>query len=111
MDFSILEDLSSDGRIILFSEEGAGGGPGYAVYIRPTDGAPAVRLGKGDALALSSDGAWALATDLATHTLKLFVGSISSGRPQHRVRRCGQDRCEPDLRSEPRQPDAAPHHT
>ena len=41
-------DLSEDGKQILFSEQGVAGGPGYAVYVRGTDGSPAVRLGKGD---------------------------------------------------------------
>jgi Tol biopolymer transport system component len=60
LDWSRVEDLSADGRTILFSEEGAGGGPNASVYIRRTDGSPAVRLGEGYATALSSDGKWAI---------------------------------------------------
>ena len=37
------------------------GGPKYAVYIRKTDGSPAIRLGEGNGLSLSPDGKWALA--------------------------------------------------
>ncbi|MEO6213639.1 MAG: hypothetical protein ABIP65_08440, partial [Vicinamibacterales bacterium] len=80
MDFSIIKDMSSDGRWILFSEQGAAGGLGYATYLRSTDGAPAVRLGKGDAQSLSFDGKWALANDLANHTLKLLP--TGAGQPQ-----------------------------
>jgi eukaryotic-like serine/threonine-protein kinase len=54
-------DLSADGRTVLFSETGEGGGPKYAVYLRKTDGSPAVRLSDGLGLALSPDGKWALA--------------------------------------------------
>jgi Tol biopolymer transport system component len=60
LDWSRAEDLSADGRTLLFSEEGAGGGPNGSVYIRRTDGSPAVRLGEGYATALSSDGKWAI---------------------------------------------------
>ncbi len=60
-DYSSPRDLSADGTLLLFDESGEGGGPGYSVYIRKTDGSPATRLGDGSALALSPDGKWALA--------------------------------------------------
>jgi dipeptidyl aminopeptidase/acylaminoacyl peptidase len=54
---------------LLYDEEGGGGaldysksgGLTYAVYIRKTDGSPAVLLGEGGAVALSPDGKWAIA--------------------------------------------------
>ena len=46
--------------MILFFESGEGGGPHYAVYLRNTDGSPAIRLGEGTGLSLSPDGQWAL---------------------------------------------------
>ncbi len=61
LDASILADLSSDGRTLLLSEEGEGAGSGGAVYLRGTDGSPAVRLGDGAGLALSPDGTRVLA--------------------------------------------------
>jgi Tol biopolymer transport system component len=61
LDWSVPSSLSKDGRAVLFNEAGEGGGPKYAVYIRKTDGSPAVRLGEGNALSLSPDGKWALA--------------------------------------------------
>ena len=70
LDFPSPRDLSADGTLLLFDETGEGGGPGYSVYIRKTDGSPATRLGEGGATALSPDGKWALA----------FVGL--SGAPQ-----------------------------
>jgi DNA-binding SARP family transcriptional activator len=59
-DWSLARDLSADGRLVLLTEAGEGGGAGYGAYVRPTDGAPACRLGEGSALALSPDGRWAL---------------------------------------------------
>jgi serine/threonine protein kinase/dipeptidyl aminopeptidase/acylaminoacyl peptidase len=64
LDYSYPASLSSDGKTLLFDEEGGGGslaysksgGLSYAVYIRKTDGSPAVLLGEGGALALSPDG-------------------------------------------------------
>jgi len=60
LDYSVLRDLSPDGRQLLLDEEGEGGGRNYGVYLRPTDGSPAVRLGEGRALGISPDGAWVL---------------------------------------------------
>ncbi len=68
-DYSYPGDLTKDGKTLLFDEEGSGGGLAYsksggltyAVYVRKTDGSPAVLLGEGSAIALSPDGKWALA--------------------------------------------------
>jgi len=61
LDYSYPTDLSGDGNILLFDEEGGGGGQGYSVYVRKTDGSPAVRLGEGSAESLSPDGKWVIA--------------------------------------------------
>ncbi len=61
LDWSVPGGLSADGKEILFQEAGEGGGPKYAVYLRNTDGSPAIRLGEGSGLSLSPDGKWALA--------------------------------------------------
>ena len=68
LDYSYPADLSADGKTLLFDEEGIGGGVQYgnaqeltyAVYIRNTDGTPAIRLGEGGATALSPDQKWAI---------------------------------------------------
>jgi len=68
LDYSYPADLSSDGKTILFDEEGVGGGVQYGntkeltyeVYIRNTDGSPAIRLGEGGANALSPDQKWVI---------------------------------------------------
>jgi predicted Ser/Thr protein kinase len=53
-------DLSSDGQKLLLTEGGVAEGANEAVYLRKTDGSPAVRLGDGLAQALSPDGNWAI---------------------------------------------------
>jgi serine/threonine protein kinase/Tol biopolymer transport system component len=67
LDYSYPTDLTSDGATLLFDEEGEAGGTygkegtfDYTVYVRKTDGSPAVRLGEGTAVALSPDGRWAI---------------------------------------------------
>jgi serine/threonine protein kinase/Tol biopolymer transport system component len=55
-DWSFSRDLSNDGSTLLFEEQGAGGGPNYSVFIRQTDGSPAIRLGDGFGMSLSPDG-------------------------------------------------------
>lgn len=59
-DWSFSRDLSHDGKTLLFEEQGAGGGPNYSVFLRQTDGSPAVRLGDGFGISLSPDGKYVL---------------------------------------------------
>ncbi len=66
LDWSTPNDLTADGKTVLFSESGEGGGPKYAVYLRKTDGSPAIRLSDGAGMALSPDGKWALARSNTT---------------------------------------------
>jgi Tol biopolymer transport system component len=61
LDWSVVFDVTPDGKTILFSETGEGSGPAYSTFIRGTDGSAPVRLGDGVGLALSPDRAWALA--------------------------------------------------
>jgi Tol biopolymer transport system component len=73
-DVSIPWDLSDDGTTLLFDEEGAGGGSAnYTVYLRRTDGSPAVRLGEGQAQALSPDGQCVLAKEVQSVPNQLFL--------------------------------------
>ena len=46
-DVSAVKALSHDGELVLFDESGEGGGESYSVYLRKTNGEPAVRLGRG----------------------------------------------------------------
>ena len=58
--WSIVRDMTPDGKKILFEEEGEGGGPNYTVFLRDTDGSPPVRIGEGVSGAISPDGKWAI---------------------------------------------------
>ena len=60
LDGSLATDISGDGTTMLFSELNHGGGTNYSVYLRKTDGSPAVRLGDGNGTSLSPDGRFAL---------------------------------------------------
>jgi Tol biopolymer transport system component len=62
LDGSVPAALSPDGKTLVFTETGEGSGATPAVYLRKTDGSPAVRLGDGTAIALSPDGRWVLAS-------------------------------------------------
>jgi Tol biopolymer transport system component len=57
-DASFVYDLSADGKTILFVELSYGQPRNVAIYLRKTDGSPAVRLGDGNRPALSPDGKW-----------------------------------------------------
>ena len=89
LDYSYPADLSADGKTLLFDEEGGGGalayskssGLSYAVYIRKTDGSPAVLLGEGGARALSPDGKWVITvTQDSPRQLKLLT--TGAGEPK-----------------------------
>ena len=60
LDWSLLQDISSDGRLMLLDESAEGGGASGSIYVRPTDGSPAVRLGDGVGRGFSPDGQWVL---------------------------------------------------
>jgi len=77
---SQLADLSDDGRRVLFTELPEGGVEGGFTYLRKTDGSPAVRLGEGQALALSPDGKWALALLAAPSRLVLLPTGVGESK-------------------------------
>ena len=80
LDESMATDLSSDGRYVLLSEVGSGGGAKGAVYLRPTDGGDAIRLGEGQGLALSPDRKWALAATAEPAELVLLPTGVGQPR-------------------------------
>jgi WD40 repeat protein len=55
-DFATGQTLSADGKLMAFTESGEGAGTRYGVFIRPTNGDPAVRIADGQLSALSPDG-------------------------------------------------------
>lgn len=60
LDWSILADLSRDGRTILFNEPREGGGAASAMYLRRLDAPTPVRIGDGYGDAISPDGKYVL---------------------------------------------------
>ncbi len=64
LDWTLPVDISPDGTTVLFEEAGFGGGPNYSVFVRKTDGSPAVRLGEGNGQAVSPDGKLAISIPL-----------------------------------------------
>jgi len=56
LDATLLTDISPDGRTLLFTEFGEGGGARYSASLRPANGGPAVTLGSGFATDLAADG-------------------------------------------------------
>jgi hypothetical protein len=81
-DFSFVEDVSADGRTVLFTETQGGGAPNGAVYVRGTDGSPAVRLGDGRAEGLSPDGSRALARTRSAQAPRFVLLPTHAGSPR-----------------------------
>jgi len=83
-DWPLLGDLSHDGKTVLFTERRGEVAPPSLpgrIYVRKTDGSPAVFLGEGDATALSPDGKWVLAIPHAQPP-GLVLLPTGSGQPQ-----------------------------
>jgi hypothetical protein len=82
LDMSEIDDASADGANLLLTEFGEGGGVGrWSVFLRKSDGSPAVRLGEGQAFALSSDGRQALSLRRGS-TPALVVLPTGVGEPR-----------------------------
>ena len=94
LDYSFAADLTPDAKTLLFDEEGEAGGANYTVFLRKSDRSPVVRLGEGNAMAISPDGRWALSmlptpnspfillpTGTGDH-LQLAAGGVSRSRPR-----------------------------
>jgi eukaryotic-like serine/threonine-protein kinase len=84
-DLSVVQDISRDGKSLLFAEGGDAtrSGEDYVSYLRGTDGSPAVRLGPGFPLQISPDGKWAmvLGSTRAPSQLVLLPTGTGEARP------------------------------
>jgi hypothetical protein len=69
------EDLTPDGKTMVFVESGRGGGARQSSFLRSVDGSPAVRLSDGMVLALSPDAQWTVVTDVAPGLLLTPTGA------------------------------------
>src|SRR5882724_3145088 len=63
-DWTIGRAVSNDGQWAVLEEDGEGGGPQYSIFLRKTDGSPAIRLGSGMGLDISPDGKWVASTSV-----------------------------------------------
>ncbi len=75
LDYSFPAQLSADGKVLLFDEEGVGGGGNYSVYLRKTAEDSAVRLGDGESVTLSPDGKWVLALTMSSPSQLILMPS------------------------------------
>lgn len=72
-DWSHAQDLSADGKYLLFDETGDGGGTNHSVYLRELESGNTVRLGDGQAVALSPDHQWAIALNIRKPTVLTLI--------------------------------------
>ena len=80
LDGSTAWDVSADGSTLILEEAWEGGGTARSIYLRPTDGSPAVRLGDGVPLALSPDMQSVLSMPVAGDALVLLP--TGAGQPR-----------------------------
>ena len=73
-------DLTEDGRHLLFGEYFEGGGVRGRIYLRGTDGSPAVQLAEGFPGCLSPDGQWAVIRRPGARALSLIPTGAGEGR-------------------------------
>jgi hypothetical protein len=85
-DLSWLDDsywprLSSDGSELLFTDQSGHAGHDYAVYVRKTDGSPAVRIGGGGfGTDITADGKWAIILLPGDPTARVQIVPVGPGQ-------------------------------
>jgi hypothetical protein len=78
---SSVGNISSDGKLVAFTEAREGGGSLSTAYLRGTDGSVPVKLGEGQADSLSRDGKWVLLSVPSGNGKKLSLVSSGAGEP------------------------------
>jgi hypothetical protein len=73
--------LSRDGRSLLFTDQSRLAGPNYSVYFQGADGSPPVRLGEGQGVDFSPDGASVLVVVMADPP-RLMIYPTRAGEPR-----------------------------
>ena len=81
-DWTGAEDVSADGKLILFDESGDGGGANWSVYLHRAMDGSTLRLGEGHALALAPDGRSAVTLN-ANDRRRLAILPIGEGPPRY----------------------------
>ena len=75
LDWSLPVDISRDGNMLLFDEQGEESGPNYTVAVRDMQGSPPIPLGEGMAGDFSPDGKWAITIVSYTQLMLLPTGA------------------------------------
>jgi eukaryotic-like serine/threonine-protein kinase len=78
-DYSFPSDLSDDGKLVLGTDTGEGGGANLSFYLQGTDGSPPIWLGEGDGQALSPDRRLTLAVLTRAQPQRLIVVPVGAG--------------------------------
>jgi len=78
LDFGYLRDMSKDGKMILFEEEGSES-QNYQIFVRDVDGSPAIPIGEGYGLAISRDKQWALGQKLTEPNNEIWLLPVGPG--------------------------------
>jgi hypothetical protein len=74
--------LSRDGSVVMFTDQSSRCGSEYSVYVRKTDGSPAVKIGSGEFGAdLSGDGKRALLFRADDPQQRIQVVPVGLGKP------------------------------
>ena len=79
-----ITDLSPDGRSFIFNESGQGSGTNYSLYLRKTDGSPAIRLGSGHGHGRSPDGKSVISILLEPPQIVLLPIGAGEAKPLER---------------------------
>lgn len=80
LDYGFLRAISNDGKTVLFEEEGtAVSNSTYTVFVRGTDGSPAIALGPGYGVALSTDKQWVLSDKLTQPVNEIWLLPVGAG--------------------------------
>jgi tRNA A-37 threonylcarbamoyl transferase component Bud32/Tol biopolymer transport system component len=80
-DWSVAGDISSDGKMVLFSETGEAVGTHYSIFARKMDGSAAIRLGEGGFPVFSPDGRFAAAIENSSPS-QIELVPIGAGQPR-----------------------------
>jgi serine/threonine protein kinase len=72
LDWSLINDISRDGKLVAFSESGEGAGDSVIIYLRETNGAPPVSLGIGNFPVLSLDGRWVVTGESGASAVVIY---------------------------------------
>lgn len=79
--WAVIPVLSADGKTLLMTENDEATGGKNMIYLRGTDGSPAIRLGDNFAVSLSPDGRWVVATGAPVGKADIKLLPVRAGAP------------------------------